>query len=383
MRRRAFAGAVDVAVAAAAFGLGWWREAANPAQPTRLLDGPVWFLLAVHAASALLLLGRRSRPRATGAGIAALAVLNPTYAVVFAAYAVGLAVPHRRERGWLVLAALPVGWAVGAGVWGMPPEHRFTGLSAIAVAGLAGLYVGARRRLVTALVDRAERAECERELLAERVRAQERARLAAEMHDVVSHRVSLMVLQAGALRVSTADAAARDAAEQLRQAGVQVLAELRDLVGVLRGGGPADAGRDPQAAAGELRELVDGARSAAGMTVELTEDGDPAALEPTVRRTVHRVVQESLTNAGKHAPGAAVSVRVAYGPQQVRATVRNTAPTRAAEPELAAVGGGVGLAGLRQRVELVGGTLRAAPGPDGGFAVDAVLPAYVPTGEPG
>ena len=116
----------------------------------------------------------------------------------------------------------------------------------IALGPLLALYFDARRRLVQALTERAERAERERHLLAEQARAEERARLAGEMHDVVTHRVSLMVLQAGALRMTAPDEATRQAAEELRAAGCQALDELRDLVGILR----ADAGRSDEHAVG-------------------------------------------------------------------------------------------------------------------------------------
>ncbi|HEU5023771.1 MAG TPA: histidine kinase, partial [Spirillospora sp.] len=199
--------------------------------------------------------------------------------------------------------------------------------SAVMVVGgaLLGMYVAARRRVVQALTERAERAERERHLLAERARAEERARLAAEMHDVVAHRVTLMVLQAGALRVRAPDGPTREAAEALRGTGCQALDELRDVVGLLRRG--ADGAPDAPAAAEpppDLSVLV--AESAAvGVPVELREHGDPPAVSPAVGRTAFRVVQEALTNVRKHAPGADVRVDVRYGAGGVAVTVRNAA----------------------------------------------------------
>ncbi|MDG4757269.1 histidine kinase [Micromonospora sp. WMMD710] len=240
------------------------------------------------------------------------------------------------------------------------------------------MYVGARRRLVAELTGRAERAERERLLLAEQARADERTKLAGEMHDVVTRRINLMVLQAGALRVSTTDPAARLAAEELRVAGCQALAELRDLVGVLRTGDglpvrPAEPSDGP-----DLASLVDDSR-AVGLAVRLEEDGDPAIVAPTVRRTLFRIVQESLTNVHKHAPGADVTVAVRYDGNGVRASVANTPGRYPPDVGLTAVGGGSGLAGLRHRVEVVGGTLSTGVTPDGGFTVSGTLPAYVPT----
>jgi signal transduction histidine kinase len=112
--------------------------------------------------------------------------------------------------------------------------------------------------------------------------------------------------------------------------------------------------------------------------VELVETGDPLLISPVVGRTAHRIAQEALTNVRKHAPGASVRLHVAYDDDQTRLTVRNTAPTGGPDVHLAASGSGVGLFGLRQRVELVGGTFDAGPLPGGGFHVDATLPAYVP-----
>src|SRR5688500_10914372 len=167
----------------------------------------------------------------------------------------------------------------------------------IVIAVLAGLYAGTRRRLARASAELAER---ERELQAEQARADERARLAAEMRDVVTHRLNLMVLHAGALRMAARDDGVRQAAEELRTAGCQSLAELRDLVGVLRSGRTA---RIPDVLPDRLSRLV--ADSAAtGLEITLTEHGDADTISPAVRRTMYRVVQESLTNVHKHAPGA-------------------------------------------------------------------------------
>jgi signal transduction histidine kinase len=264
--------------------------------------------------------------------------------------------------------------------------------------------------MVQALKERAERAEREQYLLAEQARADERARLAAEMHDVVTHRVSLMVLQAGALSVTAKDEPTRRAAEELRAAGCQALDELRDLVGILHTS--SDGDQAPGAAG--LAALA-AESTAVGTPAELTEEGDPALASPVVGRTVYRIVREALTNVRKHAPGAHVLVRISYGESQVQLTVTN-APA-AARPgsgpgangagpahglgtaangsgpaagvdlaavgsDLAATGSGLGLASLRQRVEVVHGTLRAGRTPDGGFRVEATLPAYVPTAEP-
>ena len=120
--------------------------------------------------------------------------------------------------------------------------------------------------------------------------------------------------------------------------------------------------------------------TAVGTPAELVEDGDPALASPVVGRTAYRIVREALTNVRKHAPGANVTVRVDYGDDGVRLSVRNTAGAVLAGV-LAGTGSGLGIAGLRQRIELVRGTLYAGHSPDGGFCLEATLPAYVPTAE--
>ncbi|MBO2448797.1 two-component sensor histidine kinase [Actinomadura barringtoniae] len=250
------------------------------------------------------------------------------------------------------------------------------------VGALIGLYVSARRGVVRGLRDRAERAEREQHLLAEQARAEERARLAAEMHDVVAHRVTLMVLQAGALRVQAPDDGTRAAAEELRSTGCQALDELRDVIGLLR---RTTEGPDEEAGAhGPLPDLsaLIAESDSVGVPVELVEEGDPPLASPVVGRTAFRIVQEALTNVRKHAPGARVRVDVSYRTDGVRLAVRNTPPALPADADLAASGSGTGLVGLQQRVELIGGTFHSGPAPDGGFSVEASLPAYVPTSAP-
>ncbi|MET8999117.1 histidine kinase [Amycolatopsis sp. NPDC004169] len=254
------------------------------------------------------------------------------------------------------------------------------GLLNTALPALASLYFAARRQLLQSLRDRAERAEREQHLLAEQARAAERRRLAGEMHDVVTHRLSLMVLHAGALGVTSADPAARTAAEDIRREGALALDELRDLVGVLRNGAEAGPRTLSPAEPGDPARLVEESRSV-GVPTDLVVDGDPAQLSPTVARTAYRLVQEALTNVRKHAPGASATVSLRYHPGGLDVSVDSTAAALPPDPALAGSGSGAGLAGLRQRVELVGGRFDAGPRPGGGFRVGAILPAYVPTAE--
>ncbi|MER6950351.1 histidine kinase [Nonomuraea sp. NPDC000554] len=392
--RRRHCLAINVAIAvffvlldtgATLVGASWW-----PARPGTL----AWVMLGLQALACFSLVARRRAPLAVVAVLGAyslvltllispLGALTPAhdwnvwapYATVLAAYGPLFYRRDQRSRR-TALIALAVFTLIVAGVWQPSPEIITIGVLRTAVGPLLALYFDARRRLVQALTERAERAERERHLLAEQARTEERARLAGEMHDVVTHRVSLMVLQAGALRMTATDEVTRQAAEELRAAGCQALDELRDLVGILR---TAPEGDETPSVAG-LAALV--AESAAvGTPVELVEEGDRALASPVVGRTAYRIVREALTNVRKHAPGARVTVRVEYGEAQVRLAVHNTRPTSAAGSALAGTGSGLGIANLRQRVELVHGTLRAGPAPDGGFRVEATLPAYVPTAE--
>ncbi|MEV4313079.1 histidine kinase [Actinocrispum sp. NPDC049592] len=219
------------------------------------------------------------------------------------------------------------------------------------VPALVALYVSARRRLVAQAL------------------ADQRALLAADLHDTITHRITVIILRAGVLHMSASDQATRAAAEELRVTGCQALEELRELLYVLPGGGtPA---REWAPAPG-LAPLV-AESTAAGISTELVEQGDPEAISPVIRRTAHRIVQEALTNIRKHAPGASAHVQVRYGDDGVHLTVDNTRPGRAADPALVATGSGVGLHNLRLRVEMLGGTLRAGPA-DSGFRVAATLP---------
>jgi signal transduction histidine kinase len=369
-------------------GWSWW-----PAHP----DGLAWVLLTAQGLTDLSLAARRRAPIAvvgnfTVFTLAVTLLVSPLHALqpanpgtiwaplgaVVAAYAPVYLAGNRR-RAIAAFAAIGLLAIITARPWQPSAAVITVGVLRIMLGPLVAIYVVTRRRLVRALTERAERAEREQHLLAEQARAEERTRLAGEMHDVVTHRVSLMVLQAGALRVTAPDEPTRKAAEELRAAGCRALDELRDLVGILRT--TPDGDQTPEEAHPSTAELAALAADSAavGLPTELVQDGDPQLASPVVGRTVYRIVQEALTNAHKHAPGARVRVRVRYDPTEVRLEVRNTPPTRPVDAGLVGTGSELGLASLRRRVELVGGALRAGPAPDGGFCVAAILPAYVPT----
>jgi signal transduction histidine kinase len=364
-------------------GASWW-----PTHPGKL----AWVMLAVQALAVSSLAARRRAPMAVIAILAtftlaisllispagALTPANPgnvwaPYGTVLAAYGPFY---YRKDRR-AAFAAVAILTAIVARVWDPSWQVITIAVLRTALGPLLALYFTARHAMVAALTERAERAERERYLLAEQARADERARLAGEMHDVVTHRVSLMVLQAGALSITAKDEATRRAAEELRAAGCQALDELRDLVGILRTSPEGDQAPSTTGLATLVAEST-----AVGTPAELTEQGDPALASPVVGRTVYRIVREALTNVRKHAPGAHVLVLISYGESQVQLTVTNTPAASKPATGLAATGSGLGIASLRQRIELVHGSLRSGPTPDGGFCLEATLPAYVPTAEP-
>ncbi|MFJ3284653.1 sensor histidine kinase [Streptomyces sp. NPDC086669] len=206
----------------------------------------------------------------------------------------------------------------------------------------------------------------------------ERARIARELHDVVTHNVSVMVIQAGAARkvMDAAPHRAREALLAVEAGGRTAMAELRHVMGLLTmdgdaGADPAtDTGLAPQPGLAQLDVLVDRVR-ATGVPVELTVTGAPEPLAAGPGLAVYRVVQEALTNVVKHAPGARVTVSVAHTPEAVHVEVSDTGGTAAAPT---GPGGGRGLLGLRERLAVYGGTLEAGPRRAGGFRVRAVLP---------
>lgn len=229
-----------------------------------------------------------------------------------------------------------------------------------------GQLVQARRELSLRLADISQAREHERLLTDQSVLAKERAQLAREMHDVVSHQVSLIAVQAGALQVGSRDAETRKAAATIRELSVQTLDELRHMVSVLRASGSRPTELTPQPSLADLEQLIDTSGIEAKLETDLAED-----LPPTVQRAVYRTVQEALTNARKHAPGATATVSIHHRDGAIHTTITNTAPTRLA---LALPSAHHGLVGLRQRAELLGGTVTSGPTDQGGYELHLELP---------
>ena len=244
-------------------------------------------------------------------------------------------------------------------------------LVAVVLPVVLGLYTAARRGLMASLRERAARLEREQELLARQVRTEERTRIAREMHDVVAHRVSLMVVHAGALEMKPGQGSSSvaSAAGKIGEIGRQALGELRTAVGVLKVDDEA-APLAPQPTLDDLRELVEQSRGA-GVPVEFRVEGR-RRLANAAERTAYRVVQEGLTNVHKHAFGAPTEILLRFLPDLLEVSVRNSAPRRTVGVDLPS--GGHGLAGLRERLSLVGGEFESGPVGAGGFRIMARIP---------
>ncbi|MFD8997962.1 sensor histidine kinase [Streptomyces abikoensis] len=216
--------------------------------------------------------------------------------------------------------------------------------------------------------DRAARLEREQRLVAEQARLRERARIAQDMHDALGHDLSLVALSAGALKLAPGlTEAHRAAAEDVRARAAGAVERLGQVIGILRE--EAD-GAPTEPADFAVARLVEDA-AASGLPAVLRVEGEEYAMPPAVERAAHRVVQEALTNVAKHAPGAAVTVRLSRTAAEVVVSVENSAPPAPVAPPLP--GGGLGLIGLDERVRLAGGSFDCGPR-GGGFAVTARLP---------
>ncbi|WP_020667859.1 sensor histidine kinase [Amycolatopsis nigrescens] len=267
------------------------------------------------------------------------------------------------------LAGVPVSLAVGRYQLSDWAVMTASILFAALFPWLLGRYFRMRELLARAGWERAEELETNQEIVADQARLRERARIASDMHDSLGHELSLIAVRAAALEVAGGlDAPQRTEAAALRESAATATERLREIIGVLRDD-VESAPTEPHD--GSITELVDRARSS-GLVIK-SEVDEAVDAPPMVERAAYRVVQESLTNAAKHAPGAAVTVRVSRSADETLVSVRNEDPPAGPLPGLSS--GKRGLVGLRERVRLVGGTLRAGPGADG-FEVLATLPHH-------
>jgi signal transduction histidine kinase len=308
---------------------------------------PAAALLSTGAAFLTLLAGY---PLTLGASIALLAML----------FVLGL----RRPRRVALLVALPyIGYAVVV-------ADAFAVIMLGAVVGALGL--GQALRLHGELRERAASDQVMADTLLEHAARGERARIARELHDVVAHHISMIAVQAETARLTTAGLP-DEGAQRFSAIGDTprtALTEMRRLLGVLREDAGTTLTRQPQPGLQQLNELIDEARATAGASTRLIVHGHVAPLDPGVELTAYRIVQEALTNARRHARGAAVDVELEYSADALRVRVRDNGPG----PPPGSPAGGHGLLGMRERAAMVGGTLQVGPAPASGFLVEAVLP---------
>ncbi|MDH6140412.1 signal transduction histidine kinase [Kitasatospora sp. GP30] len=346
--------------------------------------------LLLGAAALVLLAVRRRFPTMSLLGISAVVGLLPTAGLPAAITAYTtvkhLTAPRRRSAvllasavlATLTCAAFAPGIGLGSHSFGLA-VGAVLAATTLVVPGLLGSSGGQEDRLLRALRERAAAAEAARRLAESESRIHERSRIAAEMHDLIGHRLSVISLHTGGLEMALQKQSPelRDEAALVRRAVVEAMRELREVLGVL---GPlgrdtgTDALTDTTGTRSDVEALAEESRSG-GIPVDLTWDGpdlnDRAA---QVRRAVHRVVRESLTNVHRYAAGARVTVAVTHTDDRVAVLVRN-GPPPVAPPAETGLGSGRGHIGLRERVALLGGTLEVGPTPAGGFAVTARIPA--------
>lgn len=288
------------------------------------------------------------RLAASGALAARSQAIPICVALVFPVLALAHPVPTGSEAG--VLAVLLASLA---------PAAAFAGMARRAY-GEARMATAARRAVAGDILEHAARGE--------------RARIARELHDVVAHHISMIAVQAETARMAT-PGLPRTGAQRLLDIGDTAraaLTEMRRLLGVLREDAEAGAGdRQPQPGLAQLNELLDQAREATGSAARLILTGAPLPLDPGVELAVYRIVQEALTNARRHAPGAGVDVELRYEDRALRLRIRDTGPGPSRTPQH----GGLGLSGMRERATAVGGRLQTGAAPGGGFLIEATLPA--------
>jgi len=336
-------------------------------------------LVLLGAASIGLALCRRGR------GLVPFTLVLIPVSMVFAgamgAVALGL-LSIALHRSWRVTAVVgAVHMIVLAVVFAVATEDPraywetvvvFLALDAVLI--ISGMFVRSQRLLVRSLRERARDAEEQQRLRVEEARHLERERLAREMHDVLAHRISLLAVHAGALEFRPgASADERYAAGVIRQSAYDALEDLREVIGMLRADSDLSATERPQPTLNDLPALVEQARRAGEPVILDNRIAELTKVPTGLGRHVYRIVQEGLTNARKHAPGARVWVTIeASGADDLLVEVRNR--LSAGETVAEIPGTGTGLIGLRERVDLIGGRLEHERTPDGEFRLRAWLP---------
>ncbi|WP_433154178.1 sensor histidine kinase [Actinomadura nitritigenes] len=374
---RDWLGDVGVTAGAAALGLLLLQGTLDDPTPGQRIVVPLD--LSVGAASLVFLLLFRRRFPVAVAVTMMFAQWTATSTLGTAAAAMYSLAMLRPWRTLLPIAAANMA-LIAVLFWITSPWEQFR--QGIVIFGLiyavlitTGMLVRSRRQLIASMEERARAAEEGQRLRVEEARLLERERIAREMHDVLAHRISLLAVHAGALEFRPdAPADQRAAAGVIRQSAYEAMEDLREVIGVLRGDpGGAEADR-PQPALADVPELVRESSAAGGEVVLDDRVPDPAGIPVRVGRHAYRIVQEGLTNARKHAPGARVRVTLdAPGGTALTIEVLNPIPP-GPPPAGAMPGAGAGLVGLGERVALLGGTLEHGRTGDGRFRLRARLP---------
>jgi signal transduction histidine kinase len=332
---------------------------------------PPWLrpiAVVVGIGSVVALRWRRSHPGPVGIGIgvASLVILSVSGASLAATFNAAI---RCRGRDLAIITGLGLIWAFLNPLLYPPADYWFDVRGSLVLFALLfgwGFFLRARRALVLSMTLQARRAGDE-------ARSAERRRIAREMHDVLAHRLSLLSVHAGALEYHSGASAEEVSAGAgiIRENARIALEELRGVIGVLREDGSETFTEPPQPVLADIPTLVEESR-AAGMRLSATIETAGASPPDASGRTAYRVVQEGLTNARKHAPGAAVSLAIDVDGDRLRVVVRSLAPVAAAPSPLP--GAGTGLIGLGERVALAGGTLEHGVDADGAFVLRAGLP---------
>jgi signal transduction histidine kinase len=362
------------------------HSATNSIEHDTPVHTPTWWTVAlVLLATAPIALRRRNPIGALavvlGAQLACEAwhVFGPSWlAVLVGVYSLGAHTEGRR-RTWVAATCLAAVVAFGAIGVAQADVTWIDGVSAIGIligAFVLGDNVRRRRLHLESLADRAERAERERDLLARERVAEERTRIARELHDIVAHSVSVMVVQAAAARRTVASRPDQASAmlANIEQTGRQTMDELRQVLGVLRDNGDAPSSV-PLPTLADLPVLVE---SVGGLPVRLDVTGSPERVPAGVAVSVFRIVQEALTNCNRHAgPGATVTVGVDCAAAAVEVVVTDDGRGASTAHDSA----GYGLVGMHERAAAAGGSLSAGPRRGGGWRVSATIPFH-PTESP-
>lgn len=368
-----------VAVAAHLFG-------ESPAEDPNVID-PSWWTIVLVLIGTIPLAWRRVRPMTVVLVVVAAEVLSLFVGMtgaaflgsVIAVYSVGAHTSgDARTRVMtavtvMVLALFVAGWIDGLS---LIDEFISTGVTLI-TAYVIGDNLRRRRLHVADLAERAERAEREQTLLAEQRVTAERTRIARDLHDVVAHSVSLMVIQAAAARrnLTSAPEQAEQALSTIETTGRRTMTELRSILGVLRDDSAPTATRLPQPSLDHLDELLD----AGDLPVSSTIEGELDALPESIAISAYRIVQEALTNVRRHAgPVRAVDITLRVTDDRLEVVVDDDGRGGAADPSP----GGFGLRGMQERVAALGGTVAAGPRPGGGWSVRASIPLPAPITSP-